>query len=157
MGSDVDLHQTVHLEVVRREVDLPVSPTELWEALTSPEALREWFGADVAWELTEGGLGRFVDDDGTQREARVATVDPGHHLGFRWWPAGREDEASDVAYELVEHDDGTRLVVTESRPAAPGAQASAGSATSALACSPWDWRVMSLWCRAARAGAVVRG
>ena len=103
---------------VRREIVLPAPPGQVWEAITSPEELREWFGADVAWELTPGGSGQFHEEDGSTREARVDTIEPGRHLGFRWWPEGREDEASDVHYELSEDGDGTRLVVTET-PAAP--------------------------------------
>jgi uncharacterized protein YndB with AHSA1/START domain len=102
------------MNTVRREIVLPASPDHVWEAITSPEVLREWFGAEVAWELTPGGSGSFHGDDGSRRRGRVGSVEPGRHLGFRWWPEGHEDEASDVDYDLSEEDDGTRLVVTES-------------------------------------------
>ena|SRR5579864_2183657 len=128
------------MSTVRREIVVPVSAEELWDAITVPDALREWFGADVDWELTPGGIGRFDEDDGTRREARVGAVEPGRHLGFTWWPEGREDEVSEVDYELEEADGGTRLVITETR--------------AQLAVDAWDFRVMGLWCRAA-ASAVV--
>jgi uncharacterized protein YndB with AHSA1/START domain len=117
------------MSAVRREIVLPAPPGQVWEAITSPEVLREWFGADVEWELTPGGSGQFHEEGGSTREARVDTVEPGRHLGFRWWPEGREDEASDVQYELSEDGDGTRLVVTET-PAAPAGSPPAVSAMS---------------------------
>jgi uncharacterized protein YndB with AHSA1/START domain len=148
-----------HAATVRRELVLPVSAEELWDALTAPEAVRDWFGADVAWDLTPGGYGRFQEDDGSLREARVDTVDRGRRLAFRWWPAGREDEASDVDYVLVEEDAGTRLVVTESR---PGSGPDAAVPTTAqlradATWSVWDHRMVGLWCRSGRSAAFVRG
>jgi uncharacterized protein YndB with AHSA1/START domain len=149
----------VHREV-RREIVLPAAPGQVWEAITSPEVLREWFGADVAWELTPGGAGRFQEDDGSAREARVGSVEPGRHLGFRWWPEGREDEASDVDFELSEDGDGTRLVVTET----PAGAASISGMHSRRqgdisACQNAEWtdcdsRLFRVWAEATSAFAV---
>ena len=149
------------MSAVRKEIVLPAPPGQVWEAITSPEVLREWFGAEVAWELTPGGGGRFEEDDGSAREARVGTVEPGRHLGFRWWPEGNEDEASDVDYELSEDGDGTRLVVTET----PAGAALAGTASvlrtssdqtrfqnaAAGGWSDWDTRLFRVWAWASAA------
>ena len=131
---------------VRKEVVLPATPEEVWEAITLPEALRDWFGADVDWDVHPGAAGRFREDDGTVRQARVGQVDPGHHLAFTWWPEGREAEASRVDYDLEEVERGTRLVVTETPAGPPDAVASAAAWS-------WDCRVLWLSCRA---GALVR-
>jgi uncharacterized protein YndB with AHSA1/START domain len=140
-------------DTVRREVVLPATPDEVWEAITLPEALRDWFGAEVDWDVRPGGPGQFREEDGTVREARVAHVDPGHHLAFTWWPEGREGEASRVDYDLEEVEWGTRLVVTETqartRPVAPVASMASASMASA---SAWDGRLLWL---SLRAGALV--
>ena len=81
--------------MIRRQIVMPVSPERLWDALTEPGQLAKWFGADVEWELREGGSARFRRDDGTERAGRVEAVRPGRHLRFRWWPA--EPPASDPA------------------------------------------------------------
>jgi uncharacterized protein YndB with AHSA1/START domain len=148
------------MSAVRREIVLPVPPGRVWEAITSPEALREWFGAEVWWELRPGAAGRVQEDDGSTRWARVGTVEPGRHLGFRWWPEGHEDEASDVDYELSEEGEGTRLVVTES-PASPvDATALAGPsarATHRLSSESWtdgDTRTFRVWAAAAPTAAI---
>jgi uncharacterized protein YndB with AHSA1/START domain len=146
------------MSAVRREIVLPAAPGEVWEAITSPEVLREWFGAEVAWELTPGGAGRFREEDGSAREARVDSVEPGRHLGFRWWPEGREDEASQVDYELSEDGDGTRLVVTETPTGAPSVSGLHSRRQSDInACqnagttggwTDWDSRLFGVWAEA---------
>src|SRR6202011_1249063 len=99
-----------------------------------------------------GGCGRFQEEDGSLREARVDTVDRGRRLAFRWWPAGREDEASDVDYVLVEEAAGTRLVVTERRPGSGRGTAVPTTAQLRVDAgwSGWDHRMVGLWCRCGR-------
>ena len=65
--------------MIRRQIVMPVSPERLWEALTEPGQLAGWFGADVEWDLREGGPARFRGDDGTERAGRVEAVRPGRH------------------------------------------------------------------------------
>jgi uncharacterized protein YndB with AHSA1/START domain len=40
---------------VRREVVVPLTPEEVWPALTEPERMGQWFGADVQLDLRPGG------------------------------------------------------------------------------------------------------
>src|SRR5919202_399957 len=95
--------------VLERQLYIPADPSRLWEALTEPRPVSEWFGARVEWDLTPGGAARFVEDDGAVREGRVDAVSPGRRLRFRWWPEGQADQAaSEVTYTLDPEDDGTR-------------------------------------------------
>jgi uncharacterized protein YndB with AHSA1/START domain len=118
--------------MIRRQIVMPVSPERLWEALTEPGQLAKWFGADVEWDLREGGPARFRRDDGTERAGRVEAVRPGRHLRFRWWPAEpaasrppaargpkqdppgepEEDVESEISYLLEPIDEGTRTRLT---------------------------------------------
>ena len=79
---------------------------EVWEALTDPEQLEEWFANDVELELEPGGEGTFRWDDGEERRAVVEEVDHGRRFAYTW------DEGH-VAIELEEVEAGTRVVVTE--------------------------------------------
>ena len=118
--------------MIRRQIVMPVSPERLWDALTEPGQLAKWFGADVQWDLREGGSARFRRDDGTERAGRVEAVRPGRHLRFRWWPAEprasdpaagcgpehdspgdpEDDVESEISYLLEPIDDGTRTRLT---------------------------------------------
>ncbi len=95
---------------VTREVVFPVPPDELWEALTDPEQLEEWFANDVELEPHPGGEGVFRWDDGEERRATVLVAEPGERLVLDW-----EDEGEvDLVLEPVE--EGTRLLVRETSP-----------------------------------------
>ena len=75
---------------VTREVVLEAPLDEVWEALTDPEQLEEWFS-----------------EDGEERELVVEEVETRRRVAYTW------DEGR-VALEVEEVEKGTRVVVTES-------------------------------------------
>lgn len=95
---------------VTREIVFPVGPDEVWEALTDPEQLEEWFANDVELDPREGGEGIFRWGDGEERRARVLVAEPGERLVLDW------DEEGEVEFTLEEIEEGTRLLVRESTP-----------------------------------------
>jgi len=95
---------------VTREIVFPVPPDEVWEALTDPEQLEEWFANDVELDPREGGEGVFRWDDGEERHATVLVAEPGERLVLDW------DDEGTVELTLEEVDEGTRLLVRESTP-----------------------------------------
>ena len=100
---------------VRRKIVVDAPPEEVWEALTDPSELGEWFANDVELDLRPGGEGVFRWGDGSERRAIVEEVDPERELAFWWWR--EDDEASRVAIQLETVPLGTRVVVTETGPA----------------------------------------
>jgi uncharacterized protein YndB with AHSA1/START domain len=104
----------LHIEV-RREIVVDAPPGEVWEALTDPEELAEWFAKDVELDVRPGGEGVFRWHDGSERRVVVEEVDAERLFSFWWW---RDDgEASRVAISIDPVPDGTRVVVTETPPA----------------------------------------
>ena len=112
---------------VTRELVLPAPRDEVWEALTNPDRLEEWFANDVDFDLDEGA-GAFRWDSGEERRAIVEEAEAERRLAIRWWDPeqGRTDE-SEVVFTLEDVPDGTLLTVTET---ATGARACAGE---------WSW------------------
>lgn len=154
--------------MLERQVVIPSSPDRLWDALTDPECLAEWFGSRVDWDLRPGGDAHFLDDDGSQRRGTIGSVTPGRHLSFRWWPQDDQDDqddgagagaASEVAFTLDEVEAGTRLTVTEQLlpgasmlAAAPRASAMPGAHRASAGAgrwTTWDSRLFRCWARAA--------
>lgn len=138
--------------MLERQVVIPVSPDQLWDALTEPTSLSAWFGSRVDWDLRPGGQARFVDDDGTSRLGVIDAVCPGRHLSFRWWrDEGTGGGASQVTYHLEPDEDGTRLTVTEElvagNPAPVTARGAAAAGTGAW--TVWDSRLLACWAQAA--------
>ena len=74
---------------VTREVVLEAPLDDVWEALTDPEQLEEWF-----------------TEDGEQRELVVEEVETHRRVSYTW-------EEGKVAIEVEEVETGTRVVVTE--------------------------------------------
>jgi uncharacterized protein YndB with AHSA1/START domain len=96
---------------VEREIVFPESPAELWEALTEPERLEEWFATEVELDARPGGSGVFRWGDGEERRATVREAAREERLVLEW-----EDDGGEVVLELEEVDGGTRLRVVESTP-----------------------------------------
>jgi uncharacterized protein YndB with AHSA1/START domain len=139
--------------VIRRQVILPVSQDRLWEALTDPDQAAGWFGGRIEWEVREGALLRFHQDDGPGREGRVEVVRPGQYLRYRWWTENSEGEdSSEVTYLIEPTEDGSRLTIQEREvsPPAGGVRAGSGRAglsaeDSSLCWTRWDDRVAGAW------------
>jgi uncharacterized protein YndB with AHSA1/START domain len=97
---------------VTRELVVPAELDDVWDALTSPERLEEWFANDVELDVTPGGDGVFRWESGEVKRALVETVDEGRGLSMRWWDE-ETGETTTVAIAVEEVDAGTRVVVTE--------------------------------------------
>jgi uncharacterized protein YndB with AHSA1/START domain len=96
--------------MIRKEIVLPSPREEVWEALTDPERLEDWFANSVDLDLRVGGGASFRWDNGEQRRATVTEVEPERRLSFEW-----EDEG-EVEFTLADDVDGTRLIVVETVP-----------------------------------------
>jgi uncharacterized protein YndB with AHSA1/START domain len=95
---------------VQREIVVPESPEELWEALTEPERLEEWFATDVELDPRPGGAGVFRWGDGDERRAVVREAEEAERLVLDW------DDGGEVVLELEPVEDGTRLRIVETSP-----------------------------------------
>jgi uncharacterized protein YndB with AHSA1/START domain len=96
---------------IEREITFPESPEEVWEALTEPERLEEWFATEVELDARPGGAGVFRWGDGEERRATVREASKQERLVLDW-----EDDGGEVVLELEEVEGGTRLRVLESTP-----------------------------------------
>ena len=95
---------------VEREIVFPASPAEVWEALTEPGRLEEWFASEAELDARPGGEGVFRWGDGEERRAVVREAEPEERLVLDWEDEGR------VVVELEEVDGGTRVRVVEQSP-----------------------------------------
>jgi uncharacterized protein YndB with AHSA1/START domain len=98
---------------IEREIVFPASPDEVWEALTEPERLEEWFATEAELDARPGGEGVFRWGDGEERRAVVREAEPGERLVLDW------DDDGATVLELEEVDGGTLVHVTETAPEFP--------------------------------------
>jgi uncharacterized protein YndB with AHSA1/START domain len=92
-----------------RRLSHPVE--RVWQALTEPGALRQWFPQDIEGDLSPGGKLRFVFREGDYEnmpvfEGEVLEYDPPRLLAFSWGP-------DSLRWELRPHGDGCLLILTD--------------------------------------------
>jgi len=95
---------------VERKIVVPEAPAEVWEALTEPERLEEWFASDVELDARPGGEGVFRWGDGDERGVVVRELVEEERLVLDW------DDGGSVAIELETVVDGTLVRVVETSP-----------------------------------------
>jgi uncharacterized protein YndB with AHSA1/START domain len=110
-------------DVIRREIVLPASPAEVWDALTDGKHVSRWFGAEVEMAPRLGGQVRFRWPDGVERGAVIEALETERLLVLRWLPfyrdAGgktRRRAGTTVRFTLGPRDEKTVLVVEETLP-----------------------------------------
>src|SRR3954471_13501756 len=97
--------------MIRKEIVLPASRDDVWDALTDAERLEDWFANDVELDLRPGSGASFRWSNAEERHATGTEGEPERRLAFDW-----DDEGS-VEFTLDDDVDGTRLTVIESSPA----------------------------------------
>lgn len=107
---------------IEREIHVEASPDVVFEVVTSPEHLREWWPDDAIVEPTPGAIGELVFGDRSSPDVQIPQItvveaEPPRLFSFRWvYP---EDEAAApgnsllVTFELVASGGGTLVRMTE--------------------------------------------
>jgi uncharacterized protein YndB with AHSA1/START domain len=97
------------------EQDYAVSAERLWEAITEPSQMRQWFFPELEdFNATPGFETQFsIEHDGREYVHiwKLAAVDPGRKIVYDWSYAGCPGRGL-VAWELVSIPDGSRLKLT---------------------------------------------
>src|SRR4051794_19615642 len=90
---------------IEREIHVDASPEVVFEVVSRPEHISEWWTDDADFEATSGAVGELVWGDRAQVAAiTVVNVVPPRLFSFRWaYPSGKvEDSANSllVTFEL---------------------------------------------------------
>lgn len=88
--------------LVARRLDHPAQ--RVWEAITVPGLLAQWFPSEAEFELRPGGTVTF-DPDGEAYDGQVLTAEPPHRLEFTW-------EADRLEFTLAGAGDGRTTDLT---------------------------------------------
>ena len=103
---------------IEREI-LIGAPIELvWNVLTEPRHIQQWFADDAEVELRVGASGRMRFKSGDSYQLQIEAVEPPRRFAFRWvQPEGsvvRADNSMLVEFTLQPEAGSTRLRVVES-------------------------------------------
>jgi len=107
---------------LERELYIEASPDTVFEVISSPEQLKEWWPDEAEFTPSPGSVGEITFGDRTSGDAKVVPltvveVDPPRVFSFRWdHPADEPATPTNslaVTFELVASGDGTLLKLTE--------------------------------------------
>ena len=107
---------------IEREIHVEAPPDVVFEVISRPEHIREWWSAESDVPPTPGASGELVWADGDNPRAQVAPMtvvvaEPPRLFTFRWThPSGEapvEGNSLLVSFELVPSGSGTLLRLTE--------------------------------------------
>ena len=107
---------------IDREIHIDAPPAVVYDVISRPEHIRDWWDAETELEPVAGATGELVWGDAGEPRANVVPItvvvaDPPRVFTFRWThPAG--ESAGDgnsllVTFELVPSGEGTLLRLTE--------------------------------------------
>ncbi|MDG4787040.1 SRPBCC domain-containing protein [Micromonospora sp. WMMD1102] len=149
---------------IEREIHVDAAPEVVFDVVSSPEHLREWWPDEAEYPAVPGGAGRIgfgdFSPDGTWVQFAVVDAVPPRLFSFRW----THDEGQRavpgnsllVVFELEPADGGTRLRMTESGFRERGWDEAKAAAEYADHVTGWDFYLPRLPVYAARVGAGAR-
>jgi uncharacterized protein YndB with AHSA1/START domain len=99
---------------IERSIWIAAPRERVWQALTDPAQVEQWFSPGVGWTLTAREVGGrlFVQDGDAQLYVQIIEVfDPPRQLVMRSQPEPPDPPAV-TTYRLEEENGGTRLMLT---------------------------------------------
>ena len=107
---------------IERSIEIDATPATVFEVITSPTHLTQWWPDEALFEPKQGAAGRLVFGDRASGNASVPNitileVEPPRRFVFRWLYPDDEDPRRDnsllVVFELDDLDGRTLLRMTE--------------------------------------------
>lgn len=102
---------------IERSIWIAASPERVWQALTDPAQLTQWYAPGCAWEilaLKVGATIKFYNSDTDIQRATIEAVEPLLQLTLRW----QLDPATPAltlvnTFRLAAEAAGTRVIATQ--------------------------------------------
>lgn len=107
---------------IERELHIEATPEVVYQVITTPEHLREWWPDDADLEPVPGAAGVITFGDSSAPGAKIVTLtvveaSPSRRFSFRWVHGDGETAASSnsllVTFDLIPSEAGTLLRFTE--------------------------------------------
>ena len=105
---------------IERDLFLPVSLEKVWQAISTPTGLSNWFSDQVRFTQIVGETIKFVWDEYGTVYGRIEQIDPPTTFAYRWRAHGipeteplQNNNSSLVTFSLTEVEGGTQLQVVE--------------------------------------------
>ena len=105
-------------DTIEREISIQAPIATVWNVITQPEYISQWFGSQVDIDVRPGGKGTLIWGEGVEAPLEIVEVEKPHLFSFLWVAPDEETRATHqqtlVAFRLREDGVGTTLSFTES-------------------------------------------
>ena len=71
-------------EAIERQLIIEAPQEKVWQSLTDPEKLSQWFGQSAQFELKPKSIGHFGWDNHGTFAMRIENVQPKTYFAWRW-------------------------------------------------------------------------
>ena len=103
---------------IEREISIQAPIATVWEVITKPEYISQWFGSQAEIDLRPGGKGKLSWGEDLQAPLEIVEVEKPHLFSFLWVAPDEETKPTQqqtlVEFRLTEDGAGTSVCFTES-------------------------------------------
>jgi len=103
---------------IEKEMLIEAPVDVVWQIVTEPDHISQWFSDDAQLDLRVGGQGRLIWTGRASHPIQVEAIDPPRLFAFRWvYPEGERPGPGNstlVEFTLSQEAGNTRLRVVES-------------------------------------------
>jgi uncharacterized protein YndB with AHSA1/START domain len=105
-------------EKIEREISIHAPIATVWEVITKPEYIRQWFGSQAEIDLRPGGKGKLSWGEDLEAPLEIVEVEKPHLFSFLWVAPDEETKPTHqqtlVEFWLTEDGVGTKVRLIES-------------------------------------------
>jgi uncharacterized protein YndB with AHSA1/START domain len=102
---------------IEREIHVDAAPEVVFEVVSSPEHISQWWSDDAEFDVASGAVGELIWGDRVNVvPMTVVAVEPPRLFSFRWCYPDKVDDSADsllVTFELTPSGSGTTIRLTE--------------------------------------------
>ena len=110
----------MELGTIEREIFVDASPEVVFDVVSNPAYVRQWWSDDARYDVVAGASGEIIfgdSSDATTVALTVVEVAPPHRFSFRWTHPTHEQAVQSnsllVTFDLEHSRGGTLLKMTE--------------------------------------------
>jgi uncharacterized protein YndB with AHSA1/START domain len=105
-------------EKIEREISIQAPIATVWEVITKPEYISQWFGSQAEIDLRPGGKGKLSWGEDLEAPLEIVEVEKPHLFSFLWVAPDEETKPTHqqtlVEFWLTEDGVGTKVRLIES-------------------------------------------
>ena len=103
---------------IEREISIQASIATVWDVITKPEYISQWFGSQAEIDLRRGGKGKLSWSEDMEAPLEIVEVEKPHLFSFLWVAPDEETKPTHqqtlVEFRLTEDGAETKVRFTES-------------------------------------------